>query len=404
EYRLVGEATWTKVTGAEVINLAPGNYEVREAETATHKAGESVKVNVREGATDSSSSSSSRLLPGPLAPAGVTAQSESMIGKADGKILGVEKGQEYRKVGSTIWQPITGAEIENLSSGEYEIRVAETSIYEAGEIVTVVVGVGLIEQGLDAPTGMVAIAESVFGAKDGELIGVEIGQEYRAVGTTEWQPITSTKVTGLAPGEYEVRIAETPEHQASAVSIVKIEEGPSMFSDTDGHWANALIAQFALNQYITGYPDQTFRPNEPLQRKHLAVILTRMFDFEAKRDLPPFSDVPETHTYYAEIMTMQQAGIIDGYEGYFNPNNNTTRAQMAKMIVNVFEIPLQDETSFTDVDAAHWSYPYIAALEAAEIALGDNGKFNPNEPVTRAQFVAFLARALEKFEKQQKGN
>ncbi|WP_107841466.1 S-layer homology domain-containing protein [Metasolibacillus meyeri] len=34
-------------------------------------------------------------------------------------------------------------------------------------------------------------------------------------------------------------------------------------------------------------------------------------------------------------------------------------------------------------------------LEQAGIALGDNGYFKPNEPVTRAQFAAFMSRAME---------
>ena len=44
--------------------------------------------------------------------------------------------------------------------------------------------------------------------------------------------------------------------------------------------------------------------------------------------------------------------------------------------------------------ASHWAKDYIAALADYGIALGDNGSFRPDEPVTRAQFVAFMYRAL----------
>ncbi|MEC1179874.1 S-layer homology domain-containing protein [Metasolibacillus meyeri] len=42
----------------------------------------------------------------------------------------------------------------------------------------------------------------------------------------------------------------------------------------------------------------------------------------------------------------------------------------------------------------HWAKDYIATLAEHGITLGDNGHFKPNEPVTRAQFVAFMHRAL----------
>lgn len=50
--------------------------------------------------------------------------------------------------------------------------------------------------------------------------------------------------------------------------------------------------------------------------------------------------------------------------------------------------------TFADV-GAHWSEGYIAVLERENIALGDNGYFHPNEPVTRSQFVAFLSRIIQ---------
>lgn len=58
------------------------------------------------------------------------------------------------------------------------------------------------------------------------------------------------------------------------------------------------------------------------------------------------------------------------------------------------KIELGGSSTFQDVPPTHWSYAYIAALAELEIVLGDNGKFKPDEPVTRAQFVAILYRAL----------
>lgn len=108
----------------------------------------------------------------------------------------------------------------------------------------------------------------------------------------------------------------------------------------------------------------------------------------------PFRDVPQSHPYYDSITKLQQAGIVDGSNCAFNPNASMTRAQMAKILVLAFGLTPEGTTTFQDVPATHWSYDYISALADSGIALGDNGNFKPDEPMTRAQFVAFMFRAL----------
>lgn len=166
------------------------------------------------------------------------------------------------------------------------------------------------------------------------------------------------------------------------------------FTDISNSWARDMIEDIAGRSIITGYPDGTFRPNESIKRQHIAVMLARAFELTTKREAMPFSDVPQNHPYYDSITKLQQAGIVDGSNGAFNPNAPMTRAQMAKILVLAFGLTPEGTSTFHDVPATHWSYDYISALADSGIALGDNGNFKPNEPVTRAQFVAFMYRAL----------
>ncbi|MFF5993837.1 S-layer homology domain-containing protein [Lysinibacillus sp. KU-BSD001] len=83
-----------------------------------------------------------------------------------------------------------------------------------------------------------------------------------------------------------------------------------------------------------------------------------------------------------------------GANGAFKSNAPMTRAQMAKVIVLAFGLTPGGTSTFNDVPRTHWSYDYIAALENVGISLGDNGNFKPDEPVTRAQFVAFMYGAM----------
>lgn len=166
------------------------------------------------------------------------------------------------------------------------------------------------------------------------------------------------------------------------------------FHDIAGHWAKEMIEEIASQGIITGYSDGSFRPNEFIQRQHVALLFYRAFEFEPTRNVLTFSDVTANHPYYEAITTLQQAGIVDGSQGKFNPNALMTRAQLAKVVTLALKIELGGSSTFQDVPPTHWSYGYIAALAELEIVIGDNGKFKPDEPVTRAQFVAILYRAL----------
>lgn len=196
----------------------------------------------------------------------------------------------------------------------------------------------------------------------------------------------------------------TPEQPAPTKPVPTPEEPkqpqptkPSMtFSDIPkNHWAREMIEKLAEKGIIKGYTDGSFRPNEPISRMHVAVLLTRAFSLEPMRQADDFSDVPFTHPYYEEIATLQQAGIVDGAKGAFRPTENMTRAQLAKVLVGVLGLTPAGTSSFADVNSTHWSAGYIAVLEREGIALGDNGNFRPNEPVTRAQFVTFLYRIMQ---------
>ncbi|MEY9978189.1 InlB B-repeat-containing protein [Lysinibacillus sp. RC79] len=167
------------------------------------------------------------------------------------------------------------------------------------------------------------------------------------------------------------------------------------FKDIDHNWAKDMIEEIANRCIIKGYPDGTFRPNNMIQRQHVVLMIDRALQLAPIRDAASFSDVPKSHVYYEQITRLQRAGIVDGSNGAFRPNAYITRAQMAKMMVLAFGLTPEGNSTFKDVDPSHWASGYIAALADHNIALGDeNSNFRPNENLTRAQFTAFMYRAL----------
>nr|WP_054548688.1 InlB B-repeat-containing protein [Lysinibacillus sphaericus] len=167
------------------------------------------------------------------------------------------------------------------------------------------------------------------------------------------------------------------------------------FSDIpQGHWAWTMIQEMARQGIITGYQDGSFKPNAPIQRQHVALMLTRALELEPKKEAFIFEDIPESHLYFEEIKQVQQAGLFDGIDGNFQPKTNMTRSQLAKVLVEALNLTAHKKETFNDVSAAHWAYNYIAILASNGITIGDQGNFRPNDAVTRAEFAIFLYRAL----------
>lgn len=135
---------------------------------------------------------------------------------------------------------------------------------------------------------------------------------------------------------------------------------------------------------INGYDDNTLQPKIAIQRKHVAALIYRasengLVDLTPIRSATKFTDVPESHKYYKEIMALYRAGIIDGVNGQFNPNGNLTRGQMSKILSNTFKLNEKITTSFNDVSLENGFNKYIGALADANITTGyEDGKFKPN--------------------------
>jgi hypothetical protein len=87
--------------------------------------------------------------------------------------------------------------------------------------------------------------------------------------------------------------------------------------------------------------------------------------------------------------------FFDGYpDGKFHPESNLTRAETAAVIARIQNLELQNgkPVSYNDVDGKHWAHPYIVKVTQAGYMEGDNGRFRPDDPITRAELVTLVLR------------
>lgn len=103
---------------------------------------------------------------------------------------------------------------------------------------------------------------------------------------------------------------------------------------------------------------------------------------------------------YQEVAKAVQLGIISGKIAkngtkYFDPSNQLTRGQMAKVIVEAAPLKLSNTTVFSDVPTSNGFHDYISTLATKRITGGYiDGTYQPNKPISRAHFAVFVARML----------
>ncbi|AMQ07080.1 S-layer homology domain-containing protein [Sporosarcina psychrophila] len=168
------------------------------------------------------------------------------------------------------------------------------------------------------------------------------------------------------------------------------------FSDVGKHWAKNEIMYLSDRNIIGGYPDGTFKPNEPITRSQAASMLIKALKMPLTENTSvAFKDVSKKSPYYQILATVNEKGILRGDNGYMRPGEKTSRAQMAAILRRAFDMPLDKQATFIDVTPSHWAYQDINGIAKQRVAGGSNGKYMPSDSVTRAQFSAFLVRAMD---------
>ena len=119
------------------------------------------------------------------------------------------------------------------------------------------------------------------------------------------------------------------------------------------------------------------------------------FIIEKKSNVLNYTDLNEWQKLDRYMIEIVAREVLVGYEdGTFRPEKELTRAEMATVFTRLFSIPESNTKScFGDVTDDSWCKGYIMAL-AEKGVLKEDVYFNPDELVTREQFVTMMYRML----------
>ncbi|MCL2045118.1 MAG: S-layer homology domain-containing protein [Oscillospiraceae bacterium] len=140
---------------------------------------------------------------------------------------------------------------------------------------------------------------------------------------------------------------------------------PSVFSDIrEGVWYSQAVSYLASIRIITGYPDGTFRPDQPITRAEFAAMASR-FDNLAETYTNAFTDIAN-HWAVSVINSSYAKGWISGYpDGTFRPQQNINRAEVVTVVNKMLDrkVRLEDIPTgikvFNDINTTHWAYTAI---------------------------------------------
>ena len=178
------------------------------------------------------------------------------------------------------------------------------------------------------------------------------------------------------------------------------EKTNQAYVDMTGHWAAVAVVKWSGLGIVKG-DDRGFRPDDPLTRAELAVILDNLMDYQAKAE-NKFNDVKSNAWYADAILKANTAGIITGDgAGHASPSAKVTREQAAVMLARAFGVDENsgNQTAFKDAsNISQWAKPLVFGMEADQYIGGTgSGYFNPKTNITRAQVVTIIDNAVKAY-------
>ncbi|HDR7258366.1 MULTISPECIES: S-layer homology domain-containing protein [Bacillus] len=197
--------------------------------------------------------------------------------------------------------------------------------------------------------------------------------------------------------EFEWKQKEEQEKRETELkqATITMQVAPQSFPDVPG-WAQESVYYLVHKKVISGMPDGTFSPSKVLSRAEAATIMAKILELEVKEgEKPTFTD-SQDHWATSYIAAVEKAGVIKGEgNGKFNPNGQMTRAAMATMLVQAYQLEkkVHEELStlFPDVKD-HWGEKFINILVSMGISSGvDGGRWQPDRSITRAEAAQLVA-------------
>ena len=153
--------------------------------------------------------------------------------------------------------------------------------------------------------------------------------------------------------------------------------------------------------YVIGYEDGLIHPEADITRAEAATIFFRLLDDATREQFLTkennFSDVEEGMWFNAAVSTMAAMGVVKGYpDGKFCPNESITRGEFAAIAARFDSDGNTTGENFLDI-YDHWAHKEINVAYNNGWILGyEDGTFKPDQIIIRAEAITLINRVLQR--------
>lgn len=189
--------------------------------------------------------------------------------------------------------------------------------------------------------------------------------------------------------------------------LASLAESTPPFTDINVGSPYLVQINFLREQgIVTGYDDQTFRPQKLINRAEAAALLKKalMADIQSKTSAAiTFTDVPKNTWVYPILEELAAKHIINGKAKEFRPTDTINLAEAVKMVIMTEQLhnpeiilPTDNKSAFKDMKGTEWFAPYMQ-LANSKTLLTYSTKMNivPDQNMTRGAFADLIYRALK---------
>jgi len=219
-----------------------------------------------------------------------------------------------------------------------------------------------------------------------------------------YSDVTKTSYTHTAVSEgmnyYRVCII-TDSNMRGCSNTVTLKKGEGevtadkSFADVEGHWAKPYVEDLADKGVVEGR-DGYYEPNDPVLRAEAIKMIMVAMGYEAVTcDASIFPDLGSDDWYCGIVTKAHKKGVVEGQNGYLNGGKNLKRAEAVKllMVVKGIEPPELSENPFPDVPYTQWFAGYVYKAEKLGYVEGDEGMFKPDRDITRGELAKIVSLA-----------
>ncbi|MCC5636839.1 DUF1565 domain-containing protein [Nostoc sp. CHAB 5844] len=178
---------------------------------------------------------------------------------------------------------------------------------------------------------------------------------------------------------------------------------PIDLTDIGNHWAAAFIRELVKQGIVNGFPDRTFKPDATMTRAQYAALIVKAFNPPSKRAATQFKDVPANFWASKVIQQAYQGQFLSGFpDNTFHPNQNILRVQVLVSLVNGLGLGASDNVANTikifDDQAKIPDYAKDEVAKAIDKGIIVNHpnlkQLNPTRDATRAEVAVMVYQAL----------